>query len=40
MHILRTGDVAIAPAMFGIMPNADCNCCSAGFDRSGAESIV
>jgi hypothetical protein len=22
------------------MPNVDCNCCSAGFERSGADSIV
>src|SRR5271166_183255 len=37
---MRTGEVAIAPATFGIMPKADCNCCSAGFERSGADSIV
>jgi hypothetical protein len=30
----------MAPAMLGIMSNADCNCCRAGFERSGADSIV
>jgi hypothetical protein len=38
--LIRTGEVAIAPAMFGIMPKAACNCCSAGLERSGADSIV
>ena len=37
--LIRTGEVAIAPAMLGIMPKADCNCCSAGFDRSGADRL-
>ena len=27
----------MAPAIFGIMPKADCNCCSADFERSGAD---
>jgi hypothetical protein len=38
--LIRTGDVDMAPAMFGSIPKADCNCCSAGLERSGAEAIV
>ena len=38
--LISTGEVAMAPMMFGIMPKADCNCCSAGFERSGADLIV
>ena len=33
-------DVDIAPTRFGIMPKADCNCFSAGFEPSGADSMV
>jgi hypothetical protein len=29
----------LPPAMFGIMPNADCNCCSAGFETSGGNRL-
>jgi hypothetical protein len=36
----REGKARIVPAMFGIMPKAGCNCCSAGFERSGADSTV
>jgi hypothetical protein len=36
----ENGDVAIAPMRFGIMPKADCNWSNAGFERSGADSMV
>src|SRR5271165_607896 len=46
VHLLEQTDEAVdqnwrgRQAMLGIMPKADCNCCSAGFERSGADSIV
>src|ERR1700722_19429218 len=38
--LINTGEVAMAPATFGIMPNAPWSACSAGLDFSGAASIV
>ena len=40
VRVLLTGDVAIAPARFGIMPNRACTSRNADFEASGAESIV
>lgn len=37
---MSTGDVAIAPAMLGMNPNADCSPRRAGLDASGAVSRV
>ena len=38
--LIRTGEVDMPPMRFGIMPKADCNCCIAGFEPSGADSTV
>ena len=38
--LMSTGDVAMTPAMLGIIPNAACRSRSAGFEPSGAELIV
>jgi hypothetical protein len=38
--VISTGDVDMEPAKFGSVPKTDRNRCRAGFERSGAESIV
>ena len=38
--LISTGDVAIAPAMLGMIPKAACRSCSAGFEASGAVLMV